>query len=65
MNELPTAHKISLDQAKLAEAMERPIPLSYLSEYPVTLAQWHWNMNGVPTPIAGDTPRPVLEKDNE
>lgn len=24
------------------------------ADYPVTLAQWHWNMNRVATPISGD-----------
>lgn len=24
-------------------------------DYPVSLALWHWNRNGVPTPVSGDT----------
>lgn len=25
-----------------------------INSYPVSLAIWHWNMNGVATPISGD-----------
>lgn len=38
-----------MEEAKDPKSFAFPI-----IDYPVSLALWHWNMNGVATPISGD-----------